>query len=682
MLINYLKIFFCLFSRQRGYSAINVLGLAVGMASCLIIALFVRNELNFDRFFTDADQLYRVSLVVVDPGGEVVEGGALFYRFTPLLEQNFPEFEAITRMTRFPTIVSANGNSWLEEEFRQVDPNFFSVFDFEFIEGDAGSAFMGPADVVLTSTLARKYFGNTGAVGQTLDIDEGVSLRVTGVIEDLPGNTHLEGSAFLSMALMDVLGSEPNPGESYYTYVKLKRDADVEALNMRLVDFSEANIPSVTMSFRLTLEKVSDIHLNPTLVEMKPGGSKLGLLIFSAIGLAILLVAVFNFVNLTTARSSYRNKEVGLRLALGARRSELITQFMGESLLFIFLAMVAATALVEVLLPMLGSYLGPDFEAPSLFHPFSLLAMFSAAIVLSFVAGWYPAIVMAGSKPANVVNKTQNNAAQSEAKGPALKNILVILQFSIAIAMIISALTIYSQMQYTRGLDQGFYSDQVLVIRTNNLGSRSRALLLKEQLLQHQGIAAVTVSSSTPEESRGNGFLSTPEAGVHMLAARDVDHDYFSVFDIELLAGRLFLEERSSDRTRVGTDNVRGISGSFILNERGAREFGWTPEEAVGQILELSGNRYAVVGVVSDTIESALEGVRPSVYKLPSDTESGTFISIRLEGGSIPDTLAYVDELWHRINPEEPLISSFLDENIAALYESEAKQSDLFRRAS
>jgi putative ABC transport system permease protein len=674
MIANYLKVFIRLFFRQTAFTLINILGLAVGLACCLIIALFVRHEFSFDRFFANADMLYRVGTVAVAPNGTHSLNAVTFFPVAPLLEANFPAITEIARVLSKPTLISIGDADFYENEFKLVDPAFFRVFDFKWLEGDPASALTGATDVVLTRSFAEKYFGTESPLDQSLLLSEGVALRVTGVVEDLPGNTHLSGSTFAAMALRDVLEPvETRTREwlavAYYTYVVLRPGVDIEQLQRELDAFGKANIPSPPfLSFTLTLDAVTGIHLNPVQGDIKPPGSKLNIAVFSAIGLGILLVACANFVNLSTARSAQRFGEVGLRLTLGARRVQLIGQFLGESVLFVLVAIVLALTIIELVLPGIQAFLELDLAVDSLIDPASLAILLGLGLFLGLAAGWYPALLMSRFRPALALKRQQSSLI----RGIALKNLLVVLQFAIAIGMIVASIVIWSQLRFASALELGYVSNQVMVVTTNELGSLDRIRLLKERLLQSGDIAAAAISQSTPDRY-GMVFYGNTESDEtqRFLANFSVDSDYLSLYQIPLLAGRLLREDMPSDFFRTigeGEEGLPQYEGSFVLNESGARQFGWLPEEAIGKrIADSTGSSYTVVGVVGDTIESAHVPARPALYALSLGEVPGRLLSLRL-GDNPANALAFIDRTWKEINPDEPIIRSFLDDTIDARY--------------
>jgi putative ABC transport system permease protein len=674
MIANYFKIFVRLFFKQTVFTLINIVGLSVGLACCMIIALFVKHELSFDRNFANSDLLYRAADLVVDPAGVVNESAATFFPVAPLIQANFPEVAEIARVKPRRSLISIGNELFHENEFKLVDPAFFRMFDFVWLAGDPGTALLNATDVVLAHSFAQKYFGKQDPLGQSLLLSDGITLRVTGVVEDLPANTHLSGSTFASMALRDLL--EPAAtrtrewfDEAYYTYVLLQPDVNVTALRNELAIFGKANIPAAgNTTFTLKLDAVTDIHLKPSIGDWKLAGNKTTLAVFTAVGLGILLVACANFINLSTAKSAQRFGEIGLRLTLGARRAQLIAQFLGESVLFVLLAFVLALAMVELLLPGIQALLGIQLAFNSLTDPLSLLALLSAGLVLGLVAGWYPALLMSRFQPAAALKR--NTAAG--VKGLALKNMLVIMQFSIAIGMIVAAIVIYSQMQFASELDAGYARDQVVVVKTNVIGSLDRINLLKERLLQAPGIQAATVAESTPDRAGRFTFVNTEADDTRRrMAYFTVDFDYFQLYEIKLLAGRLLSAQTSADLVRTVSGDTAAVKGSFVLNESGARELGWTPEEAVGQLVENNNAWFRVVGVVGDTIENAVQSTRPAIYAVPESLKPGALLSLKLDGNDVNATLAVIDRTWQEVNPDEPIVRTFLDDNIKANYRQE-----------
>jgi putative ABC transport system permease protein len=682
MIISYLKLSMHLLFKARLYTLINVAGLAFSLACCLLIALFIRHELSYDRFFSKAENIYRVSQNNTMPGGSL-DLSASFGPLAGLLQQDFPEIVRTGRIAPRTYLLRSDEQVFFENSFWLADRSILQMFDFQWLQGNPETALAGPADVVLTQSLARKYFGDEDPLGQTVNVEDALELRVTGVIADLPQNSHFRGSAIASMEILDAIEPEVlarNDGwynAAFYTYVELQPGAEIAGIEAQLEGFVARHLPVYPDSrIRLVMDKLTDIHLRSKAGDMKRGASTQQLAIFSAVALAVLIIASINFMNLTTARSTLRAREVGLRKTFGADRAQLIRQFLGESCLLSMLAVVFALVLAELLLPVFQAFLNVqfsfDYSGDPLFYGLALLAI----VALGLLSGWYPALVLTSFKPAKVLNASHLVAST----GFSLRSMLVVVQFSIAIIMIASATVIFLQMRHITNLDMGFVKEQMLVIRTSDYGSDSRMGLLKNELLKNPQISHVTSSYSTPLRDRNRittTVNSEADQSPRTFAYLPVDFDYFETYGIELVAGRLFNQNLVTDLMGTPDADNKVATGKFVINEKAASEFGWTAEEALGKLIFRNGNGFAVIGVVNNTVETARADVNPSLYAVPADMNPGSYLSVRLTGNDLATTLTYVDASWKAVNPDEPFNKTFLDETVTGLYAQEARHMQL-----
>jgi putative ABC transport system permease protein len=682
MIFHYLKIFTRLFLQKKVFTLINILGLAVALACCLVIAVFVRNEFSFDKFFANSANLYRVSLVRTLATGEVVKQATTYLPVATALADNFPAVTGTARLSPRGTVLLSGGDAIFEEEFKLVDPAFFQLFDFHWLEGDSSSALAGATDVIVSSSFANKYFGANSALGQSVLTADGLTLRVTGVIEDLPSNTHLSGTVFASNAIREALGRGIEPGQEWrqtaaYTYVALRSDTDVAQFRQQLDSFARANIPQTANApITLTLDAITDIHLNFSLGDWspagKPAGNKVTIAVFSAVGLGLLLVACANFVNLSTALSMQRFREVGLRLTMGARRSQLLVQFLGESVLLVLVAMLLALVFAELSLPWVQLLLERDLAFNDLSAALPLPMVVGAGVLLGVLAGWYPALLMSGYAPVAALK----DPSRLHVRGIALKNVLVVLQFSIAVSILVAAAVIYLQMRFVSKLDAGYVSDNLMVIALDSdLGSYSRRQLLKERLLQGTAITAATFTEATPDRIRGTADVNAEGSDAqHKLAWYLVDFDFFAVYDIALLQGRLPNADITSARVRTTPQAAEPVGSNVLLSESGARAFGWSAAEALGKRLARDGAWFQVIGVVEDTIETAYDPAKPTIYAIPDDMSSLRFLAVKFASNDVAATVAFIERTWKELNPGEPLTSIFQSELVEARYHDDNKR--------
>ncbi len=685
MIRNYLKISLRHLKNHKLFSAINVLGLAVGLACTFLIALFIYHELSFDKYHPGAERTFRLSMEFDDG---LTYWASNTYFLIPLLKETYPEIEAGARIMVRPAPVQRGQEAFGENGFLLADPEIFELFSFDWILGDPSRALADPFTLVLTETTAKKYFGDENPIGQTLLVNNGSLMTVMGVIADLPENTHLEADIFTSMETgVAIYGeNEISGGFDFHSYVRFAEDANLENLAARL---TQSLMSRMTVNFqgrtRVVAVPLPEVHFNPFSNEIsaRPGSMSLVYSI-SAIAVGILLIACINFMNLSTARSSQRAVEVGMRKSIGARRGQLIRQFVGESVLLSFLSMIVAAGLVELLLPAFSNFVGYDMSIEFFREPVIVLSLVGLSLVIGVVAGSYPAFYLSSFEPAKVL---KGDSTRGKA-GILFRNLLVIGQFSISIALIISTAVIYSQMYFARNIDLGYNREQVVVLAgstTEYLGGQWETM--KQVLLSHPEITHVTASETVPGPLFGNpAWFLRHEGGVQPadMGFMSVDFGFFETYDVALVAGRFFDPALTTDRMRFAQDE--GPGAAYILNESGVRQLGWTPAEAIGKWIEFGENgglRGPLIGVVEDVYFQSLRSPRnPTLYfvgrsQFNSPVFSFNFASIRITGNNLEQTLAFIDATWNSFMPGQPVSRSFLDQNFEAMYQREDQQGEL-----
>lgn len=679
MIHHYLKIFSAQFLGNKIYSLINIGGLAAGLTCFMMIMLFVRHELGYDRYHNNADDIYRVSLSVERPDGSVNHFSTNAGPVAPLLMENFQEIETATRIMSQPVVLTRGDLSFMEEGFSLVDENFFSVFKVTWIAGDPELALARPDSVVLTESLAEKYFGSTDPLGEQIRLNSSEVFTVNGVIRDLPSNTHLSGDLFASLQALGLYG---RPAEqrlsswndlSFHTYIKFTPGADLAAFRNSLPEFISTNAvvpPGLVPSMALT--GISDIHMHSEgMNDLSPKGSLGVVAVFSAIAFSILMIASINFMNISTARSSRRAREVGVRKVLGASRSQLFGQFMGEAVLLYTIAMVIAITSVEVLLPVITAYLGVQVELDVFGEPRLFVLLPLVALGLGLLAGWYPALFLSALKPAHVLKGMLDRGDT----GRVLRGGLVILQFSAAIVLLAASVVVFSQMQFTSLLDPGFESDNVVVLE--NIGPWEGFEAFRNSLQASDSVSTIATSRSSPlrdTSARIGSFRIQGDTTERTLPVMQVDASYFPLYRIDVLAGRNFSLATAADRMSV---QESGTSGAFIINNAAVREFGWTVDNAIGQFIESDGNSYPVIGVVNNTVESAKQQAGPIIYSMPDAMMAGQTVSVKIGEGSVQAALAVIDAAWDTAMPDRPIQRVFLSDKMNALYQEEIRQMEL-----
>ncbi|HMB91022.1 MAG TPA: ABC transporter permease, partial [Rhodothermales bacterium] len=554
MLKNYLTIALRNLRKQKAYSFINVAGLAIGLACCLLIVRYIQDEQSYDRFHENADRIYRVVAGFEDGPPTNANNG---FSWGPTIEKDFPEVEYMARLHKMgwgeERVVARGDQRFYEDSFFFADPDIFQIFSFPFVAGDPATALVEPNTVVITESMAQKYLPGEDALGKMISADpyndgQFIDFTITGVMEDIPENSHVHFDFLASVATEGELagwGFDP-----VFTYMLLAEGADPSDMEARFPDMLASHIPADRLAqFPLTLhlQPLTDIRLHSNLrAELEPTGDIAYVYLFSAIGLLILVIACINFMNLATARSAQRAREVGMRKVLGAARPQLIRQFLGEALLLSGLALVLAMALIQVALPVFNSLSGKAISINYLDNLALLGSLVGLTLLVGVVAGSYPAFFLSAFRPSEVL-KGQTRHGRSRAV--ALRKGLVVFQFAISIFLIASTAVVYQQMQYIRAKNLGFDREQIVVLPLND-EVRASYETMRNTLLQDTGIQAIALSEQVPARA-GSGSRYTIEGIDEPVSAYRLftDHTFLNTYGMNLVAGRGFSEAVPTDST-------------------------------------------------------------------------------------------------------------------------------------
>ncbi len=660
MLKNYLKIALRTVQKHRGYAAINVAGLSLGIAAALLIGLYARNELTYDRFHKNAERTYLVYKERVTPAGTQ----ATYDTWVPLLERMQTDFPAVERGTR----VSAE-QQWVqhaderfEETVDYVDPSFFEVFTFPLVRGDAANPLPHNNAVVLSEEMAQKYFGEADPIGQRLTIDYQVDYTVTGVMAEVPENSTLQPSFIVPItSAPDYEEFVDEWGSSFLsTYVVLAEGAAPGALEAQFPAFVE-RIWDEETARRTNVRLLPLPDAYDTFTD-----SRQYAYILLAIALATILIACINFINLSTARSAERAREIGMRKVLGAMRPQLIGQFLGEAMLMGLLGLLLGLTLAELLLPTFNHLYELNLSLDVLSDPLTLLGVLALGIVLGVFSGFYPALFMARFKPLASLQGT----FKTSRSGLRLRYTLVVVQFALSIVLIAGTLVMRSQVQYMKTQNLAFDQENILVLPlelddfANAEEAAVRLETFKNELLQHPDVAAVTSSSHVPGRWPGWFTFALPEGGDEDKPLRMrrafADAHYFDTYAIDLLEGRPFIEGSEAEGQQ-----------SIILNAAAVRDFGW--DTGLGKIVRFGSREFTVVGVVQDYHFASLqEAVAPVLhFYRPPENGVHNFVSARIQTQDYAATLASIGTLWQRLDPTRPFDYFFADENFDRLYQAQ-----------
>jgi putative ABC transport system permease protein len=669
MLKNYLVSTLRNMGKNKLHSFINIAGLALGLACVILIVLFVRFELSYDSFNQNKDRIYRIVLDSIHDDGPFSMAPTML-PLAPALRHDFPEVERAARISeRNSMLVSAGENRYYESLYFG-DPEIFSIFDLPLMKGNSATALSEPFSIVLTDIIAEKYFGQSDPVGRILRINDLHDFKVTGVLEDIPQTFHLR---IKMLASFDSLrNEEKDRWDSWdtfsndYTYILLASGADPAELEKRLPPFQRKYAGAETaQKQRLWLQSLQDIHFSSLNYDDAVVYEKGPLYAFSAIALFIMILACVNFMNLATARSAARAREVGMRKAVGARRSQLIIQFLTESFLLAFVAVIGAVGLVYLILPRFKMFLNKKIAFDLLHDPGLVALLLGITLFTGFVAGSYPALLLSSFSPA----RTLRNKLVQRGKRFPFRTVFVVLQFTVSIALVIATLSVYQQLRFMKSKNLGFFSDQVVTIPLQNSPLRKDPDAFKNAVSNHWGVLGVTCASGTPGSGSSNAsnyVLDTP-AGEKEIYIQTIytDFDFVDTFGLKILEGRNFSKEFSTDKGKA-----------YILNETAARQLGW--DSPVGKQIARGGQSPGqVIGVVEDFHYTSMRTkIRPMALNIrPSQFE---YLAARIRPQEASQVLNFLETTWRRFAPEYPFEHFFADEKFDRFYRYEQKVGELF----
>ncbi|HVU99298.1 MAG TPA: ABC transporter permease [Puia sp.] len=671
MIKNYLRVAFRNLWRHKGFSLLNIIGLTVGMAAFFLIFLYVCFELSYDSFHSKADRIYRIVADVPSPTGLQHANNPPLPTTVGMKEQ-LPEVELTTRVSLGDNWMVIRGDQVFEtDDVMLSDTGFFRVFDFPLVKGDPRKALAGPQSVVLSQTVAKRFFGNVDPIGKVLTMTrDKFPCTVTGVMKDLPGNSHLKASMIISVATFERMDSTLNRSWDSYgwsAYVLLKPGAGADRLQAKLPGYLEKKGGAALFRNKqvptLLLEPLRDIYLYSTRDESRTGHIT-NVYIFSIIGAFIVLIAGINFVNLTTARSVERAKEVGIRKVVGAGKWMLAGQFIGESIILCLMAYVLAIGLSVVMLPLFNQLAGKEVSMGIFTQPRYLAVLFGIALLIGIFAGLYPALVLSSFRPVAVLKGKFSTGT----RGILLRKGLVILQFTIAIGLMIATLVVYFQLNYMRSQDLGFSKDQKLIMDTRN---DSAKLAFRQALASIPGVLSNSLAGNVPglgtfpNECRienGRGVMQSTNAVVYF-----VDYDYLRQLDMKVIAGRDFSRA-------YGTDSSRAM----ILNETAVSQLGYpSPKEAIGKRFEQFGTTGTIIGVVKDF---HLRALQDPIQAMTMRVEPGNcdLICATIDGRRLKETMSAVEAKWKLLLKDRPFSYFFLDEFFNRQYRGEEHFGRLF----
>jgi len=692
MLKNYLRIAVRNLAKYKLISFINLFGLTVGLACCLLILSYILHETSYDRYNRKADRIWRVTRSFNNKDGIVsLHLGAVAPPFGPLLQNDFPDIQKVTRLLPINnTPMRYQDKIFNEKDLFFADKNFFGVFDVNLLQGNPQTALADPFSILLTETTARKYFGDADPINKVIRMNNQFNFKVTGIFQPFPSAAHLHPEVLLSFNTLNdtAIYGEKNlmtnfGNNAFYTYLLLPEHYPVHSLEAQFPAFIDRRMPQdgappgikAHQFTQLYLQPLTDIHLRSHLdEEIEENGDASRVTIFGAIALFILLIACINYMNLSTARSALRAKEIGIRKVSGAVRQEIIFQFLSESILLSYIALLLAAALTWLTLPGLNSLTGLQLSAGSLLRPIVLLPLLFTPLLVGILSGLYPALFLSSFQPSKVLKGLFKAGSGSIS----FRKVLVVTQFAISIVLLISTAIVFQQLHFMQNTSLGFDKDHIVTLQYNG-GLDHTYESFRTTLLQDPHIRQATRSSRIPSgrlldeqgaSTESGDSLRPVTADIKYLA---VDHDFLSAYGIPIAAGRDFSRAYATD------------TSSFLLNVAATRALGIrTPQEMIGKNFSYGGTKGKIIGVMKDfNFESMHQAIVPIIMIMPTASQAGnnfSRISIKISGNkdNVSAAIAHLEKTWKSYLPEVPFEYTFLDEKFEQLYQSEERQGTLF----
>ncbi|UCF62849.1 MAG: ABC transporter permease [bacterium] len=681
MISNYLKVAIRNISRNRIYSFLNIIGLAIGVACFLFIYMFVRFELSYDQFHEKSDRIYRIAVRALIGDTRINQTHSSAIVFTRMREE-FPEIENGVKFLNFGrTPVILGNRTFYESRIFAVDSTFFEVFTNPLLHGDPEQVLNKPNSMVISRSLADKYFGHTEVLGEIIQVEVSPSrgimdFAITGVAEDMPENSHFHYDILISsITFPDLLNNQGWSWNNFVSYILLKEGASAAELETKLIEFNRKYMDVDDYEawaakgnyYQFYLQPITKIHLTSDLNgEFEANGNETYVHIFSIVSVFVLLIASINFMNLSTAKSAVRAKEVGMRKVVGSNRTRLIGQFLTESIFLSFISLICGLLIVESILPLYQNFIGRSLQVNYLGDAKVIPALIFLGLLIGAVSGSYPAFALSSFKPIQVIGGNLNRGK----KGVWFRNILVLVQFTISIFLIIGTIVVFQQLKHFQSKNLGFDKDQVLVIKNpSSLGHMINPL--KESIAQHPQVEDISGSNTLPGRSFSNrGFRAEGIDGGFTLNMCVCDPDFLETLKIKLRTGRFFAREFASDSTAI------------VLNQKAVELLGWN--DPIGKRILIGGEKrikFNVIGVIEDYhYESLHQEIRPMGLFLAGGyfRQNENFISVRLRTENVTATIEYIRSTWKKFVPQKPFEYSFLDEDYNSQYLNEEQTRKIF----
>ncbi len=676
MFKNYFKIAWRNLFKNKTFTILNLGGLAISFAACIVIFCWVSDELSYDTAGTNADNVFRIALTLQSKGQPDKQFAVTAAPLAPVLVKDFPEIDKATRFEFYGALINVKSNHFFSDKFLFADSTFFEVFGFPMIAGNPHTALEGSNSAVITESLAKKYFGNENPIGKIITCNDTILLKVTGVAKDIPANSHFYFDIVTSMNVLQQNNIDNRTNwwnDDYYTYISLKDKHAATALNAKITNimdkYNAVDNAAMGINGLHFLQPLKSIHLYSNLRnEINANGNITALRIFIAIAIFLLIVACINYINLTTATSFKRAKEIGVRKVAGAALRQLITQFLCESVLLTLTALLLAVSLAQLSIPLFNKIADTQISLSAHLSFGVILILFLFSIVLGMIAGIYPAFYLSNVKPVKVFK----NLREKKDGLFSLRKALVVFQFTLSVLLIIATIVALQQLHFMQSQNLGFNKEQVLAVPLHMQTESFQKEIIKNEFKKDAGVAMVTTSSSTPGKTLNN-IVTLPE-GVPQNAQQSmstliVDYDFIDTYKLQMAAGRAFSKNYPTD------------SSAFIINEAAVKEIGWgNPQNAIGKGFEWGlGKKGKIIGVVKDFHYNSLQQkvVPVVIHIMPLYSGWYGYISVRLNTKDARQTINTLQKTWKQFLPGHPFEYYFLDEDYNKQYQTEQRLGNL-----
>ncbi len=666
MFKNYLKIALRSLLKSKGTSVINILGLSIGMACGIIIFLFVQNELSYDRFHSKSEDIFRVLTIDEALGVSSNLVGITLPAIGPAMENDFPEVEKRVRMIpQGRQLINYEQQGIYTEHFAYAEPSLFEVFDFKLIDGDAESALTEPNTVIFTQSMAEKTFGGENPIGKRIDIGNQAGIEVVGVMADVPENSHLNFDVIVSMQQADTTSGFAQflrswQSISMVTYVQLADKNNEENVETKMEELIRAN--NVGDNFKVTLQPLKDVHLNSSGILFENYNLKKTDISYvytlGAVGLFVILIASFNFMNLSTARSANRAQEVGVRKVFGAVRSQLINQFMMESVVLCLVSFILALGLVTLTSSLINLPIEENLSIYFLSNIQWALGAIGFVLLLGLFSGSYPALLLSGFNPISILR----GSFKTSSKGVLLRKSLVIFQFTISISMIIGTAIVYDQLQHQRNIDKGFDPEQVVTLNVGHPSLQQAMPVFINKLEQNPDIIKTAQTGGMPGRTFGRRGVrpeGVPEEDTWIISVLGFDDNFMELMDMEMVAGRGYDREMQTDQQEA-----------LLINEAMAKELAW--EDPVGRKITFGQQERTVIGVVKDFHFANMRHKIEPLAMFFNPTGGGN-LAVKFASANVSQTIDYIQSSWDEVFPNSPLEYRFFDEEFGQQYASDER---------